>query len=46
MFFQDGYCAGRLVTSSFVISIHTHFINLGKDIIRAAKMGFTGYSTK
>jgi len=46
MFFQDGYCAGRLVTSPFAISILTHFMNRGKDIIHAAKMGFTSYSTK
>jgi hypothetical protein len=46
MFFQDGYCAGRLVTSPFVTSILTHFMNLGKDVICAAKMGFIDYSTK
>jgi phage-related holin len=46
MFFQDVYCASRLVTSPFVISILTHFMNLGKDTTCAAKMGFTGYTTK
>jgi hypothetical protein len=33
IFFQDGYCAGWLVTSPFVISKLTHFMNLGKDTI-------------
>ena len=46
MFFQDGYCAGRLVTSPFVASILTHFMNLGTDTIFASKIGFTGYTIK
>lgn len=45
-FFRDGYRAGRLVTSPCVISILTHFINLGKDTICSVKISFTGYTTK